>query len=386
MFNPENDIALGVGVERFTPGKGAELFRRAGQMLPYWLGDEGDRILVDAKDLDRFREWKGQMDQVVSELTGMHFCGPEPSIRVDGEEFAGFRPWGWSLAARRKLIDAGCDPQRLPSPTFLARHRELSGRKSSLNILNSIVSAGKRVPHPLPVVAKSMEDVEQQVKLFGKLYVKSPWSSSGRGVFPVQKETLAASRMRIEGVIRHQGYVMVEPALDKVADFACHYEVENAGVRFAGYSLFFNGNDTNYGGNLLVDDAAAMALLSRDVDPSKIVEARENVREALREILIPEGYSGPCGVDMMVFRPDSEIGRPDTEVAPCVELNLRYTMGHIARAIYRKLGWEGIMRITPQGARPDVAEMADGERLAFAPENSYYSFELRRSSRTTFST
>jgi hypothetical protein len=48
-------------------------------------------------------------------------------------------------------------------------------------------------------------------------------------------------------------------------------------------------------------------------------------------------YVGPFGVDMMAL--------PDGKVHPCVELNLRKTMGHVALNISKKIAEPGMMRI-----------------------------------------
>jgi hypothetical protein len=64
----------------------------------------------------------------------------------------------------------------------------------------------------------------------------------------------------------------------------------------------------------------------------------DELREAIVELLttaLQGRYSGPFGIDMMVVRNESKNRGEKMEFAlhPCVELNLRRTMGHAALAI-----------------------------------------------------
>lgn len=46
IFNPENDIALGNNLRRFTPPRNAMLLRERGAMLPAWIAGDGDIIFT----------------------------------------------------------------------------------------------------------------------------------------------------------------------------------------------------------------------------------------------------------------------------------------------------------------------------------------------------
>ncbi len=92
----------------------------------------------------------------------------------------------------------------------------------------------------MPLEAKSVTEVEELVGEWGTAFVKSPWSSSGRGVFPVSLSTLGVSLPRVEGVIRRQGSVMVEPELPRLQDFAMLFDYAGGEARFEGYSLFMS--------------------------------------------------------------------------------------------------------------------------------------------------
>ena len=67
----------------------------------------------------------------------------------------------------------------------------------------------------------------------------------------------------------------------------------------------------------------------------------DSIQKKIVSILDLEDYRGCFGIDMMVVR--QPIATKDDETAgfllhPCVELNLRRTMGHVALALTEKLG------------------------------------------------
>ena len=56
------------------------------------------------------------------------------------------------------------------------------------------------------------------------------------------------------------------------------------------------------------------------------------------------GYNGPVGIDMMIVRDDSN----EPQIHPCVEINLRQTMGMAAVTLSER-GERGSMRIAREG-------------------------------------
>ena len=111
-----------------------------------------------------------------------------------------------------------------------------------------------------------------------------------------------------------------------------------------GLSLFFNVRDGAYGGNMLASDAGIAAHIRRllpDFEP----ELLGGLMCRVLETLIGDSYTGPLGIDMMVAEENG-----NTYLVPCVELNLRATMGFVARDVYRKTaGRYNLMQIIPGG-------------------------------------
>lgn len=283
LFNPSHDECLASGSPHYTPSQTARQMDEV--LLPGWLR------LCDITD-----EWLRQqggwdnIEQVV--------------------------PWGWDARLVHQLRRRGCPDRLLPSKEQLATIRRLSSRQTAVRILPKLTDKFQSW-----WVEGVYEDVDLSLNLGvdlnpDTLLYKSPWSCSGRGVFPYNEA-------RIRKVLREQGGIEVEPLYDRVADFAMEFRCEAARVAFVGYSAMMN--DGYHGGNLVLPDAQILALLTQYVPEEEVHEARTLLIDALAREIAPH-YSGPLGVDQMVVR-SPEGGYL---LHPCVEINLRYTMGHVA--------------------------------------------------------
>ena len=114
---------------------------------------------------------------------------------------------------------------------------------------------------------------------------------------------------------------MVERALDKVADFAALFHSDGVRVSFRGLSMFTTEARGMYSGNVVAPQSYIESRLSGMIDFDSLMEIISREEEILTE-LTATAYKGWMGVDMMVY---NDGGR--RRVMPCVELNLRMTMG-----------------------------------------------------------
>ncbi|MGI6242453.1 MAG: hypothetical protein ACOYJK_02770 [Prevotella sp.] len=333
IFNPDHDIALAVNRERFTAPRAALRLRRELGYLPMFWAKPGDLVLTDDVATAR-RGWR-QLD-VESEAR-----------LIDRRELAEYArvgslsevcPWGWDVALWRELSDGGVPSQLLPSAMQLQTVRQMSHRAWAANhLLPRLRTFVGTVGESFEI--HSADEVARYLKKYGKIVLKEPWSSSGRGVRYVFDESGEHEPMGqieqpvanwVENVVARQGSIMVEPCYDKLMDFGMEFASDGRGtVRYLGLSLFHTVNGA-YVGNIVETEDHKMEMLSRLVDGSLIVRLQSAICSAMGPWL--KGCGADCfGVDMMVVRGD---GR--TMVHPCVEMNLRRTMGHVALALSRR--------------------------------------------------
>lgn len=349
-FCPENDIALGHGLARFTPPRRAALLARSGAPLMWWTGTPGDYVLLYAAmseaETAALRRWE-------NETTERFGAGPRFVTSLRGIEADALMPWGWSAYTASALRREGASEDLLQGIDTDAI-RALSHRRTATAINRALareVDFG-RYGNPLPQGAEEFDAADAAAAFIaaqgGNAYIKSPWSSSGRGVVCCAGINADSIRRRCDQTTAAQGSVMVERAHDKVADFAMLFEARADGsVRFHGYSRFFNSHGSAYGGNLIDDDATLFASLCELV-PGKLLHDVRNALEKILATLIGGRYTGYLGVDMLVAR---DAGRGTFYIVPCVELNLRMTMGVVAHSLARHHSLRGMrMAVLPAGA------------------------------------
>lgn len=305
LFNPENDLALGLDCRHYTPQPTVAQLRERWALLPMWWAADSD--LVVGGDPGRARQLR--------ETYGLHGVPvPRKAAAASLNAVTRFAPWGWSLDARRQFAEAGAEESALPCHDDLRRWRQLSSRATAVELLRRL-DAG----FPLPLVTADAGQALRMIADHPGCYVKSPWSGSGRGVFAADTLGREALRRRVTGIIHRQGSVVVERGLDKRTDFAALYHAGARGVEFAGLSVFSTAFEGAYRGNMVASQTRLAEEIGADFNPHTLLPH-------LNEML--HGYRGPLGVDMMVLR--------DGRVMPCVELNLRRTMGHVAMSVYDK--------------------------------------------------
>lgn len=313
LFNPENDLALGLGCRNYTPPPHAAAIHHAGALLPLWWAEEEDRILAPAPmapDAERLRDSFG--------LYGKIYDGNAERIEA--------APWGWSLDAKRQFLNAGVDGRFLPSDSHIGRLRDLSHRRMSIRILQELGA-----DYPLPVETADAATAVELERLNPGCFIKSPWSGSGRGVFCARSLDENALRKRAEGIIHRQGSVMIERGLDKRLDFAALFHAGNGRVVFKGWSVFKAEARGMYSGNIVAPQDMLKAIISKFI-ASETLDAVAARLETILTGLLGTDYEGWLGIDMMAYCENGLM-----KLMPCVELNLRMTMGVAAMKICERL-------------------------------------------------
>jgi hypothetical protein len=104
--------------------------------------------------------------------------------------------------------------------------------------------------------------------------------------------------------------------------FECHHK----GIDFIGYSLFESRNGA-YSRNFLASNEEIEDIIAGYISRDTLTGIRENLRSILANTLVGH-YEGFLGVDQMICQAASPV------FIPVSEINLRMTMGLIARNQY----------------------------------------------------
>ena len=317
IFNPEHDIALASGLANFTaPHAGRQLRADLGFLPTLWAGED-DVVLVDHAEN-------------AAKCCRRLLCrlGRKSCRFVDKSELARLRvesvePWGWDLALAALLRRKGVSASALPSDEQLERIRQQSHRRTSARLLPLLRVAGTAGE---AFECTQAEEVEALLARYGQVVMKAPWSSSGRGLrfLSVERTPFSVQARWFSNLVAAQGSVMVEPYYNKVKDFGMEFSVDATGaIRYEGLSLFHTVNGA-YVGNILATERAKQEMLSRYVSADLL----NCVQQRIMSSLDLGDYRGPFGIDMMIVAGDDGF-----LLHPCVEINLRRTMGHVALAL-----------------------------------------------------
>jgi hypothetical protein len=111
-------------------------------------------------------------------------------------------------------------------------------------------------------------------------------------------------------------------------------------VRYLGLSLFHTQNGA-YIGNILASKEEKQEMINRYIPEELLTSVKEKICAYLGP-LYRDQYAGPFGVDMMVVKGE---GNHRFLLNPCVEINLRRTMGHVALALSKQCLSDHVMRV-----------------------------------------
>lgn len=327
IFNPGHDIALASNRISLTMPRAARDLARDLGWIPALWAQMDDYVLVQNihEAIEAFHRFLDQTGLVVPPV---RFVTPEQLAGLPVHEVS---PWGWDACLINELLNRGISPHVIPSIEWVrGAMRQLSHRHSSAKILQTVRQGMEKETCGEATLLYSLQECYDYImrnQPHHKAVFKAPWSSSGRGVRFVNAEITPSLEGWILNTIRQQEGIMAEPYYHKIIDFALEFYADSA-VWYVGLSLFQNSGSA-YSGNILTSEDVKRRILGRYVELSIIDKLIQRLSAALSALL--DGvYCGPLGVDMMVVSSDDS---HSNLVHPCVEINLRRTMGHVALAL-----------------------------------------------------
>lgn len=320
-------MAVGNGEVAWQPSRVLVQFEHDLQFLPVLFASSNDLLICTKQPSSDFLasiKWVQGSSCSFNTLDQVHKLAEANSLLINKLE-----PWGWSPAIHHRLrkLKTSTSENYKSSPMYdwKPEFKNLYSRANALSVLQKILHVGNRTNQLLPnsfipEVVYTVDEVEQLMVRWHQLVLKSPWSASGRGVQILRFSYLNTSnRQWISSVLKHQGYLMVEPLLNKKLDFSLHFHISSQGIHPLGISTFRTNSNGQY--------------LTSDIFPNyKTIESLISVsdlQQMLQNAILESGaqnlYEGYIGVDLMVVEIDGRL-----VIHPCVEINWRYNMGLVA--------------------------------------------------------
>lgn len=342
VFNPEHDLALACNRPNFTPPVAARRLYRDLGFLPALWAARGDAVLVEDKSaaarlcaaaLAAARDAVGRDVPPASEVA---FVEAADLSRLP---LGGVDVWGWDVTVRERLLRCGVAEDVLPDTHYIYGVRGLSHRRHAADLLRKLRMEGTVGESS---VCGTMDEVCALLDTHRNVVVKAPWSGCGRGIRFLMGGMTDHQRGWIKNTLAAQGNVVVEPYYDKRSDFAMEFVSDGRGtVSYVGLSLFDTDNWA-YTGSLLATERLKARRMARHLPEELLGRVRDAICRHLGA-LFDGRYRGAFGVDMMVVGDGTADG---CLLHPCVEINLRRTMGHVALALSPEDdARQGLMRI-----------------------------------------
>ena len=284
IFNPENDMALASGSPGYTPPANIRAYRHRHWELPRKWAAPGDFV------------WDGEENLAY--------------LFRDGAVVPEICPWGWSPALVHELELAGVPRRLMPDRAWLEKLRQLSSRISTVSV--------QRILGLDATCCDSLDDVLSCLSQWDAIIMKSPWSSSGKGLMLTDNPNWQGWVGRI---LRQQGSVVVERLLERQQDFAMEFWMKGGGAQYMGLNVFCTDAHGHFLENIVGSEQEKEALISSLLNnPRSLADIRQWYLQHLPQLA--PWYEGPVGVDMLVTS--------DGTLHPCIEINWRMTMGMVA--------------------------------------------------------
>jgi hypothetical protein len=350
LFNPTCEYAVANGNASWQPNALLKKMEEDLGVLPLFFAGRDDLVLVKKMPSANFTDLLRDIG-----IKPPGFILTEDALKKNmlAEKLLGkLRPWGWSPAVHQLLspLKEHCSDEFKKSPVskWDPAMKELSSKKFGLEILKTILPS---LPAEimidkslLPEICYSRFEIENMLNRFGKIMIKAPWGSSGRGLQPVTKLPVADKVWeKIMGIIRQQGYLIAEPLLMKQLDMALQFELKNGRVLYLGVSRFLTDKKGQYKGNLLNGWPGTYDPEVTTFADDLIPVIRETLIKAIENSKLSTHYEGFFGVDTIIFRDKN--GK--LKANPCLEINVRQNMGLLSLYLNKLIfnGKKGIFKI-----------------------------------------
>jgi len=352
LFNPTCELAVANGSENYMAPAQLRKFEDELSTLPWVLADSKDIILADKVPSQQFTDQLETAGFRLPNFLPLESALSEATFISVEKGF--LSPWGWSPAAHKLIspLKSGCCPEFLNSPVAEWRdvHRELYSRKTALTILQRIINENHS-EHILsltdvPEICTNHEQVIALQHKWGKVVVKAPWSSSGRGLQILRpNEYNQTNRQVITGYLKQQGFVILEPWHNKVLDLSFQFfSFGNGKIDYRGLTTFSTDHSGRYIGNYLQELPPDLTRELKEFLSENLGDVKTGLHQVLESSNYSTDYYGWFGVDAIIFKsPDGKL-----KFHPCLEINCRFTMGAIALNLRTHLAEQSIgeFRIT----------------------------------------
>jgi uncharacterized ferritin-like protein (DUF455 family) len=349
-FNPFAEGHLAHG-PHFTPVRAQAELAADLETLPAFVLRQDDVVLVREAPSDAWRADLQQVGVPLPEWVVLPTGPSGPGAVLAGRKLRSLRPWAWGPDSLRMLgtlipqISDGGPPAVVHEEGQLA---ELYSKVWSAQQLRDFLNARPGEPWlcPVPVVGVPAHSVTEALDAVARIrstghhrvVVKEALGLAGHNALRLWEPEILPTQVRwLERVTAGGRAVVVEPWLERMADFSLQLEIEERGPAWKGVTVLETDHRGQYLANRVQQPLGQLpAALA---GPLRANGATDPIlRDFLREIvatfgglLHTAGFRGPAGIDALIYRDATG----QAVLKPVVEINPRHTMGRVALELMR---------------------------------------------------
>lgn len=313
-------------------------------VLPVFSLHSEDVVLVRRAPRAEHLKW---LRQAGVELPQFEELNPSGNLRAGSpllaRKLGRLRPWAWSADSAPLLepLLANVGEAAFAGLPWDENVRALYAKTTAAGVARRLAETEDYPDETWGVVAGDEAAVAAALARLaqqghGRAGLKAPFGIAGRGLIQVRTDGLAERDLTwLRPMLLQQGAVVVEPWLERVADFSCQYELTpGAPPKLKGQVRLWN----DAGGRFLACESAP--AFTRLLPPEAARCLHETGAEKLYGDVLPGLLSGlpglsqlqgNLGIDAFLYR--DLTGK--IRLRPLVEINPRTTMGRITLDLRR---------------------------------------------------
>ena len=308
--------------------------KQAGFPLPEF-GELKNVTALQLRKLGSLRPWAWGPDSF--DLLKPIFASVTGEKRADenrfNEKIAPLYAKSWSADFLRKILGSG-KAALLCGQNVAAAQQRRPTNENWLCSENEVGEAVNSLAAALAAVAKI------RARGHHKIVVKESLGVAGSNALRLFEPEILPAQMRwLENAFAHRRELVVEPWLERLADFSVQLEMMPAGLKLCGYTGLLNDARGQFIANFAEPHhhkripAKIISLFSEPKDIStRLLEFYGEIFAALEVELRRADFAGPIGIDAFIYRD----AKGATKLKPIVEINPRYTMGRVLVELMRQ--------------------------------------------------
>jgi uncharacterized ferritin-like protein (DUF455 family) len=380
IFNTFTEGRIAEG-KKFNPTKPQAQLARDLENLPQFLCRQDDIVLVTQKPSVEFLSSVKQAGFPLPEFVDLPWsagfrpgafqkkahdhAGPKAGIpngfaSLATRKLGRLRPWAWgpdSFELLKPIFASVTGETRMDEKRFNEEIAQLYSKAWSANFLRRLIFGKSAIRNPqsaigwlcteneIGVAVNSFAEAQAaiaKIRARGhhKIIVKEALGVAGSNALRLfEPEILPAQIRWLENAFAHKRALVVEPWLERLADFSVQLEMGVNGLKLCGYTGLLNDARGQFIANFAEPHhhkripAKIISMFREPKDIStRLLEFYGEIFTVLEAELRRVDFAGPIGIDALVYRDASGA----MKLKPVVEINPRHTMGRVLVELMRQ--------------------------------------------------